>query len=149
MENREFNETEKESPITNETYAEFSDPLKERNEKIKKASEATLSVFVVAGFIAAALPARPTLNAEFTALNVSATSVSYNLSIADYERNTDYRVVVYNDFTRKEAPIDTPESSGEITDLKPGMRYTIAVRKERSLFAKKKFQTAKKEEPVR
>lgn len=72
--------------------------------------------------VSAILPAR-SADAQIIELKATDTQITYRVSVSD----TDLRLVVYNDFTRREAELSEGENEGKIEGLQPDMRYTVAV----------------------
>lgn len=64
------------------------------------------------------------VSAQFVSLSVTDTSILYNVN---FEGDKDAQLVVCNDFTRREVALEEGENEGEITGLKPNMKYTVAV----------------------
>lgn len=103
-----------------------------RKETGKKGSAAALSrllatfaVVAVAGVTVMASGAFAEKgSAEIVDVSVTDTAVHYDVTVEEGENLT---VVLYNDFTRREAALTEGENSGTFEQLKPNVSYTLAV----------------------
>ena len=64
--------------------------------------------------------------AEITALTATDTAITYTVNVEE-EDAEGLIVVAYKDFVRREAPLGAGLNEGVFKDLKPQMRYTVAV----------------------
>lgn len=79
---------------------------------------------VTAVFAVAAVSYSGNVNAEFLSLAATDEAVSYTVNV---EGDKQSELVLYNDFTRREVTLSSGENTGEISGLKPNMKYTVAV----------------------
>ncbi len=84
---------------------------------------AVFAVTVAAVAVTSAANA-PKGEAAIGSASVTDTTVSYLVEVTEGE---DLRVVLYNDFTRREAPLLPGSNEGVFSDLQPAMQYTLAV----------------------
>ncbi len=85
------------------------------------------SFFAVAVVAAVTVTSAVTTNnvsAEFVSLAATDAAVSYTVNV---KGDTDAELVVFNDFTRREVALENGENTGEVSGLKPNMKYTVAV----------------------
>ncbi len=90
------------------------------NDIVKAFFVATIAVVSVAAFSAF----NADVEADITALSVTDTRISYTVNVDSDEA---VELVVYNDFTRRNVSLLKGENEGEVTDLKPNVKYTVAL----------------------
>lgn len=83
------------------------------------------------------------ITAEFVYLSCTSTMVIYEVNLSEYDEKSDVNVILYNDFTRREAKIDSQTARGTIENLKPNMDYTIAVVSGKTTILKQTVRTEK------
>ena len=67
--------------------------------------------------------------------------VSYFVELEGYKEGDVYSVKIYNDFTNREQVFEDGEVQGFEENLKPHLKYTLAVKKGSKIIAKKDFVT--------
>lgn len=82
-----------------------------------------LTAAVVIG--AAAILPRTAADAQIVQVGATDTVVSYTVDVK--EASSSLKLVLYNDFTRREAQLSAGENSGNFEGLQPDMRYILAV----------------------
>lgn len=112
--------------------------------KARKITGLLVSFVALTALLAASSAAIVPVKAAFSDIAVTETTIDYELAIANYDASSSYIVVVYNDFTDRELPVKEAISSGSVKDLKPGMGYTLAVKKGKMLYARTKVTTPKR-----
>lgn len=82
------------------------------------------AVAVVAVAVSASGMFADKVSAEIVDVAVTDTAVDYSVNVGEGDGLS---VVLYNDFTRREAELAEGENTGVFTGLKPGVSYTLAV----------------------
>lgn len=105
---------------------ESSVPAKKKRSRAANGVRTFLFGLTAAAVVTAAavLPANAA-EAQIVDLGATDTVISYTVDVK--EVSGPLKLVLYNDFSRREAELFAGENSGKFADLQPDMRYTVAI----------------------
>ena len=105
---------------------ESSAPAKKKRSRAANGVRTFLFGLTAAAVVTAAavLPANAA-EAQIVDLGATDTVISYTVDVK--EMSGPLKLVLYNDFSRREAELFAGENSGKFADLQPDMRYTVAI----------------------
>lgn len=112
-------------PDSQYSYDEFNE--KKKPEKAAAVISGLFSFAAILAIITTLLLPSMTVKADFISVSSTDTTIAYEIVVDDLNENSDVTVVVYNDFVRFVAAVDSSAANGEFTGLKPNYRYTIAI----------------------
>ena len=86
-------------------------------------------------------------NAKLECFSILNTSVYYFVELEEFDEYKDnVKVILSNDFTKREQVVEFSSYEGYFEDLKPNVKYTIKVVKGNTILAEKTFKTLSDEE---
>lgn len=112
-------------PVSKVEYDEYNATAKPK--KAATVITSLLSTAAILAIITTMLLPSVSVKADFISVSCTDTTIAYEIFVEDYSEDSEVSVVVYNDFVRFEASIDSQSVKGEFVGLKPNFRYTIAI----------------------
>lgn len=98
---------------------------KKKSSSSSKLTSFTVALAAVATVAVATTAPSSSVSAEISEYAASNTSISYCVEAETGDRPL--KIVLYNDFTRREALLTSGSNAGEFTELHEDMEYTVAV----------------------
>ena len=94
---------------------------------------------VTLGVVGVEIASPPSVHAEFVELEATGDAVFYYVELDDIAEGV--TVVLYNDFTNREQPVEEQGAGGAFEGLQKNMYYTIAVKQGSKTITKQKVFT--------
>ena len=100
-----------------------------------------VATVTVAGTVAVTTLTGSDLKAKITNLSATDTAVVYRVELEELPEGESVTIVIFNDFIRYEQPLENTVGEGIFDGLKPGVKYTLAVKDGGETIAQKSVYT--------
>lgn len=100
-----------------------------------------VATVTVAGTVAVTTLTGSDLKAKITNLAATDTAVVYRVELEELPEGESVTIVIFNDFIRYEQPLENTVGEGIFDGLKPGVKYTLAVKDGGETIAQKSVYT--------